>query len=253
MTTFPGAIWKPVPNHGGAMTNHYGLVLHVQQGNNSLQGWFSNPSSDASSTWWVSKSGMIEQYVDCDIQAWAQSQGNATFNSVETEGYDSDYLTDSQIDGVATVFAWGNKEYGWPFHLSNSITDKGLAWHGLGGSAWGNHPSCPGDKRKSQMSQIIQLAQGQTPTPTPPVTPTPTAPPLHVDYFGPAYGHNYQCADVKTWQNKMSQRGWTIGVDGIYGPQSESVCRQFQSEKALGVDGKVGPITWNATWTYPVT
>ena len=30
-------------------------------------------------------------------------------------------------------------------------------------------------------------------------------------------------------------------MDQIYGPASESVCRQFQSEKGLGVDGLVGP------------
>jgi hypothetical protein len=248
----PGAIWKPVPNHGGAMTNHYGLVLHVQQGNNSLQGWFSNPSSDASSTWWVSKSGVIEQYVDSDIQAWAQSQGNATFNSVETEGYDSDYLTDAQVEALARVYVWGNDEYGWPFHLSKTTTDKGFAWHGLGGASWGNHPSCPGDKRKSQMSAVIQLAQGTPPIP-PPIKPTPVAPAMHVDYFGPAYGHNYQAADVKTWQSQMAKRGWSISADQIYGPQSYDVCIAFQREKGLSVDGLVGPITWDASWTYPVT
>jgi Putative peptidoglycan binding domain len=59
--------------------------------------------------------------------------------------------------------------------------------------------------------------------------------------------------DVRLWQSRMRQRGWTIGVDGIYGPQSAGVCRQFQREKGLTADGIVGERTWNATWTAPIT
>lgn len=51
----------------------------------------------------------------------------------------------------------------------------------------------------------------------------------------------------------MKDRGWTIGVDDQYGGQSETVCRQFQAEKGLDVDGVVGPDTWAAAWTSPVT
>lgn len=58
---------------------------------------------------------------------------------------------------------------------------------------------------------------------------------------------------VKTWQQKMKDRGWSIGVDGCFGPESENVCRQFQVEKGLAVDGDVGPKTWDKTWSAPVT
>jgi hypothetical protein len=58
---------------------------------------------------------------------------------------------------------------------------------------------------------------------------------------------------VKTWQDKMRDRGWSLGVDGCYGPESEDVCRQFQAEKGLDADGDVGPKTWDATWNAPVT
>jgi len=58
---------------------------------------------------------------------------------------------------------------------------------------------------------------------------------------------------VRTWQSKMRSRGWTIDVDQIFGPGSERVCRQFQQEKRLTVDGKVGPQTWSTTWTAPVS
>ncbi|WP_203787818.1 peptidoglycan-binding domain-containing protein, partial [Longispora fulva] len=59
--------------------------------------------------------------------------------------------------------------------------------------------------------------------------------------------------DVRTWQQRMSARGWSIGVDGWYGPQSANVARQFQQEKGLVTDGIVGPQTWAAAWTAPIT
>lgn len=59
--------------------------------------------------------------------------------------------------------------------------------------------------------------------------------------------------DVRTWQQQMHTRGWSIAVDGIYGPASRDTCLKFQQEKHLAVDGIVGPATWAASWTAPVT
>jgi len=58
---------------------------------------------------------------------------------------------------------------------------------------------------------------------------------------------------VKTWQQQMAGRGWAITVDGAFGSQSQSVCRQFQQEKGLPADGQVGTKTWQASWAEPVT
>jgi peptidoglycan hydrolase-like protein with peptidoglycan-binding domain len=59
--------------------------------------------------------------------------------------------------------------------------------------------------------------------------------------------------DVRQWQSQMHGRGWTISVDGYYGTQSRNVCRAFQEEKHLQVDGEVGPQTWDAAWIAPKT
>lgn len=61
-----------------------------------------------------------------------------------------------------------------------------------------------------------------------------------------------QGEDIRIWQQRMRERGWRISVDGIYGNKSESICRQFQNEKGLAVDGAVGINTWNATWNTPI-
>jgi hypothetical protein len=83
---------------------------------------------------------------------------------------------------------------------------------------------------------------------------TPNAPAFPGRYLVYVPGHaQIQGEDVRQWQQRMADRGWTIGVDGIYGPQSYTVCVAFQREKALTPDGIVGPLTWAAAWTAPVT
>lgn len=254
----PFATWKPVRGHGGTMASHLGLVLHVQQGNNSLAGWFNNPTAGASSTWWVSKTGVLEQYVDAALSAWAQASGNSTYNSIETEGYVQEPLTPQQEATLARLYTWGHTTYGWPYSLSESPGQKGFAWHGMGGSGWGGHTGCPGDLRKNRRQSILNVAAGSGGTaPTPPkpapVPPKPVAgvPPLHVDYFGKS--HNSTVPDVRTYQQQLKNRGWAIGVDGQFGPQSESITIQYQREKHLTADGLVGPQTWNSVFTAPVT
>jgi hypothetical protein len=57
--------------------------------------------------------------------------------------------------------------------------------------------------------------------------------------------------DIRTWQQGVADRGFTLGVDGTYGPESDRICRRFQARFGLVVDGIVGPITWPATFAYP--
>lgn len=64
---------------------------------------------------------------------------------------------------------------------------------------------------------------------------------------------------VWNWQLRMRNRGWNIAVDGYYGPASAKVATAFQTEYAtapapgLQVDGIVGPHTWAASYTIPIT
>jgi peptidoglycan hydrolase-like protein with peptidoglycan-binding domain len=60
-------------------------------------------------------------------------------------------------------------------------------------------------------------------------------------------------ANVRCWQTQMAKRGWRISATGTFDAASDQVCRKFQAEKGLDQDGKVGPATWAAAWTAPVT
>jgi len=97
----------------------------------------------------------------------------------------------------------------------------------------------------------LWVPAGSTPTPTP----TPASAPAYPGYLL-KYNENKYDANVKTWQARMLQRKWhRIGVaDGYFGDDTLAVVRAFQAEKRLGaVDGIIGPKTWAAAWTSPVT
>lgn len=60
---------------------------------------------------------------------------------------------------------------------------------------------------------------------------------------------------LAVWQARMQARGWNIGKDGAdgrYGNDTARVVKQFQKNKGLAVDGKIGKATWAAAWSLPV-
>ena len=152
------AAYLPVGNHSGVMSENLGLIDHVQQGLGGLFGWFNNPSSGSSSTWWVSKTGQIEQYGDSNTTMWAQMAGNTSYCSVESEGYDNERDTDQQILAKATIYVAGVRWHNWPLALAEAPGMRGFGWHGMGGSAWGGHLGCPGDLRKAQRGAVLYIA-----------------------------------------------------------------------------------------------
>jgi hypothetical protein len=252
---FSGAEWiGPTPNEtSGGQVDVLGLVLHIQEGTESgSEAWFKDPAAQASAHFLNPKSGNLRQLVDTADRSWAEVAGNRHWLSVENEGYSGDTLTDSQVENVAQLYAWIHKTYNASLQSTDDPNGSGLGWHGMGGNAWGGHFDCPGDPIKAQRPRILArvgeiLGSGTAPVPAP--TPPPVA-------SGPAFPGEYLSVkspmlhdnNVREWQQRMHDRGWTITVDGWYGPASANVCRAFQQEKGLQSDGIVGPITWTSVF-----
>lgn len=140
----------------------HGLVLHVQSGTQKgTDAWFHNPKAQVSAHFGIPLSGRPVQWVDTDDKAWAEAGGNPSWISVELEGY-ADHgpaPTHSQIEWCAHLLAWLRRHEEIPLRKADHPDEPGLGWHGMGGAAWGNHPSCPGDKIKAARHDMLRLAR----------------------------------------------------------------------------------------------
>lgn len=116
-------------------------------------------------------------------------------------------------------------------------------------SAWGSKPTremLAYTRTHEHTDARLSVGDGGVAVPAPPAGAHPEFPgTLLVDY---TEGHG-----TETWQAQMRHRGWSIVVDDKYGPHSAATAHAFQSEKGLHADGIVGPITWAAAWTEPIT
>lgn len=119
-------------------------------------------------------------------------------------------------------------------------SDRGLMVDGIWGPA--------------TMASMADAYGGIKPGPIPPPPPAPgSGVPVWPGRFLLLCDPMISGEDVRTWQAQMANRGWRLGVDGWFGGESLTVCKSYQAEKGLRVDGVVGLNTWNAAWTAPVT
>lgn len=235
--------------HGGLLLESLGLVEHVTAGNGDPYSWWKQ-SQNASAHFYNPKVGGLRQEVDARDASWAQMAGNYYWHSMETEGEPWEPLTDNQVHNASQLYVWGHQEWGWELLISDSPAARGLGWHGMGGDAWGAHPGCPGELRKAQRGTILALAAEACGVPHP--HPHPGGPPVHSVVFTRTIYPGATGVDVRAFQWRMHQRGWwdatgkPLSYDGVYGPLSVAVVKDFQRQHGLVPDGIVGPVTW---WT----
>lgn len=203
--------------------------------------------------------GVFFQWQLLSRQADANYKGNALATSIECSdgGNASRGFSDKQIASLIDFHVWWCKQTGNPAVKATRWDGHGFGYHRMF-NEW-NHPAhdCPGDSRARQLENEIwpeaaRRVKGQVSN----ATPVPAQPwmafPLGTDqYYG--YGGIVNSDNLAVWQRQMASRGWSITADGSFGPETEKVCKQFQKEKGLGVDGRIGLQTWNKAWTSPVT
>lgn len=271
-------VWIPSPNYSsrsGATPRL--LVLHTTEGSMSYQdlGNFFKGDVGASSHVGIDNKvrGTIGEYVSHGNKAWTVCNANSVSLNAEQCGYAS-WSKDKWLNEQSTLLHntadWLREEasrYGIPLvKLTASQAQsggRGVCQHRDLGS-WGTgHSDCGNGY---PIDDVLSWAKGQTPT-TPPSQPpsTGTAPafpypqdhylgkPSSDDHCHSGYYGDPDNANVRKWQTQMVHRGWSIATDGYYGDQSTTVCRQFQAEKGLSVDGLCGPQTWEKSWTAPIT
>src|SRR5262245_29588844 len=268
-------VWMPSPNNssrGGSGVRI--IVLHTAEGAltiESLGNFFGSSSSQVSSHVGIDdKPNTVGEYVTRDRKAWTSSNANPVAVQAELCAFASWGPSDwdahpTMLQNTAAWIAEEAAAFGIPIvGLTASEAQgggTGVCQHNdlgsWGGGHWELGPDFP-------IGQVLEMAGGVAPSPPTPPQPGGPAPPFPYpadNYLGtarpdPACHSGYYASDqpnVSQWQGQMAARGWSIGVDGQYGPESEGVCRQFQAEKGLSVDGLVGPQTWDRSWTAPIT
>ena len=86
------------------------------------------------------------------------------------------------------------------------------------------------------------------PFPTPPAAPsnspgsTPTCP-------SPFLRQGSTGESVRTLQQRLCSLGYSVSIDGNFGPGTSAAVKSCQQKKGLAGDGVVGPKTWAAIWS----
>jgi hypothetical protein len=237
------------------------LVLHTAEGSTSYQSlgaFFANPASEVSSHVGIDDTpGVIGEYVAADRKAWTAANANPYSVQAELCAFAAWSPAEWDAHGVMleNTAAWVAEEcsrFGIPVRRLSAAEAQGgatgVCQHvdlgAAGGGHWDCGPSFP-------MGRVVEMAGGVDtggPAPSQPAPGGPAPPWPGVLLV------NFHAGDgTAQWQRQMAARGWSLAVDDMYGGESERVCRQFQSEKGLAADGIVGPQTWAAAWTAPIT
>lgn len=134
---YPGAVWRPIKhnytNRRRARTR--AVICHVDGGNaKTLFDFFNAPGRNASSHFYVTRAGVVEQYVDADLIAWTSGDGNATTIGIETQGAGDGKWTPEQFAALAKLLVWVCAEYDIPAaQMPNSKPSSvGIGTHRLG-------------------------------------------------------------------------------------------------------------------------
>lgn len=172
MARMPGAVWRPYPVGARALRRKgRGVAYHVAVSEaESLR-----PFPGADWHFYVSKKGVIYQFVDTDYQAWTTGAGNSSMIGVETQGgvrnVNGEKWSDAQVTALAKIARWAHETEGIPLRLMrNSLpTERGLGWHKLGvdpwrvagGEKWSSAygKECPGLAKIAQMPEVLRRAQ----------------------------------------------------------------------------------------------
>jgi N-acetyl-anhydromuramyl-L-alanine amidase AmpD len=269
-------VWTPSPNYSGGGKKRL-IVIHTMEGFTGSNGaydcahYFQGNVGASSHVCIDNNRGKIWECVSRGNGAWTQCNFNSVSVAMEQCGYASwsrDKWLNERSNQLHNIADWIKEEsgkLGIPIKRLNASQAQGgsagICGHSdLGSTGCGHHDpgaNWPWDKVLEWAGGSASTAPPETPSGTAPAFPYPQThylgqpsppPECHSGYYG-----DPDTSNVRKWQTQMAHRGWSITSDGHYGPQSETVCRQFQAEKGLVSDGLCGPQTWAKSWTAPIT
>jgi hypothetical protein len=176
MAWYPGAKKREIRKHRTRIQGPRRVINHVAVSNGkSLYGYFSLPSTNVCSHFYVAKDGTVEQYVSTAYRAPANYQANDDSISIETAGgvtdANSEPWTPQQVVALIKLHRWIHDAHDIPMVMlpDSKSGRRGVGYHRQGIDPWrvsgGEYWStargkiCPGSKKISQLPGIVRLAK----------------------------------------------------------------------------------------------
>jgi hypothetical protein len=273
---YPGAQWRPLSAQQSEPVIGVPklLVIHTMVGNlrgtESMfrEGGYSGVESSfgLGGAFDGSLDGVGYQWQRLSRQADAQMAANAFATSVEcSDGGDFRRpFSGKQVAWLIDFTEWWCRNTGRPCVKATRWDGVGVGYHNMFLQWTGGPRDCPGAARTAQLENVIwptvRARLGAKADVHSPVTPplahvAPRFPLREGDFYSRTNNAGMGAPEegLRTWQSQMKARGWSIDADGRFGDGTQAVVHQFQREKGLGVDDKIGLQTWNAAWNAKVT
>jgi hypothetical protein len=160
---YPHAIWQGAneQDFSRARIRARFVVVHVEQGTEAgTDAWFHNPSARVSAHFGVAKTGLVQQFVDTDFEAYAEMAYNGVGISIEHEGYSGQHLTADQMNADVKLLTWINATTRIPLIWRlDGLGAPGVVGHGELGLAGGDHLDCPGTPIKNDIRNLLNRLQ----------------------------------------------------------------------------------------------
>lgn len=178
MAIYPKAVWRPLPeNATQAKIKPRIAILHtaVDGPNTKTLYEFFRYSSGAESHFYVTKDGVVEQYMDTNVKANANKSADDYAISIETwDGGRHDLRWNAaQQKSIIELLDWACTTHNIPRRQCESPTGSGIGWHSMWNDKNGRTPwslyagkTCPGTGRVPQIKDtIIPALQGKVEPP----------------------------------------------------------------------------------------
>lgn len=232
------------------------VILHSAAGRGSLYNFFKN-SSSLESHFWVSSTGVIEQYMDTNVRADANRNANGFAVSIETESTAAatERWTPEQAAAIVRLTDWLCSSYAIPRRLCDRWDGSGIGYHiqfGAPGPWTPVAKSCPGPARIQQMPEIIAAVKAASvPAWKPPPYPLLDGP-FHYGDKNPGAQQakvllktaGYAAAGLPLWT--WTQTFGRNAVEATKNAQTAYFLNKglSPSDAARKASGVLGPVTW---------
>ena len=216
------------------------ITIHHMAGNLSIESCgnvFASRTRKASSNYGIGSDGRIGLYVDESNRAWTSSSSANDSQAVTIE-----VANNSGAPGWTV----SDKAYKALIDLCVDICQRnGIEELVFTGDATGNltmhcyfaNTNCPGPYLKARFKNIANEVNKR-------LKGTEEVETVKIEM--PIIKKGAKCSEVKTLQRLLNGFGYSLDVDGSFGPATDKAVRAYQKAKRLTVDGSVGPATWES-------